>query len=47
MSIEEFVTEILENSEEEIDELVRLKEILDQLPKEENEVYAVSITSNL
>jgi len=47
MSIEEFVVEILEENKEDIDDLVRLQEILDQLPKEESKTYFVSITSNL
>ena len=47
MSIEEFVQEILEENQEELDEVRRLQEILDQLDSEESVIYTVSITSNL
>jgi len=47
MSIEEFVAEILEENKEDLDELVELQEVLDQLQKERNEIYFVSVTSNL
>lgn len=47
MSVEEFIEEILQENKEEVDDIIKLKEILDQLPKEENDVYSVSMTSNL
>lgn len=47
MSVEEFIEKTLAENKEEIDDLVKLEEILDQLPKEENEIYFVSMTSNL
>jgi len=47
MSTEEFVKEILEKNREELGELVRLQEVLDQLPGEKSATYVVSVTSNL
>lgn len=47
MSTEEFVREILEKTREELGELVRLQEVLDQLPGEKSTTYVVSVTSNL
>jgi transcriptional regulator CtsR len=47
MSIEEFIQEIFEENQEDLDEIRRLQEILDQLDSEESVIYTVSITSNL
>ena len=47
MSIHEFVEEILEENQEELDELRKLEEILDQLTDRERQLYTVSVTSNL
>ena len=47
MSTHEFVQEILEESQEELDEIRKLQELLEQLDREESRVYTVSVTSNL
>jgi hypothetical protein len=47
MPIEEFIQEIFEENQEELDEIVRLQEILDQLDSNESVIYRVSITTNL
>lgn len=47
MSTREFVEEILEDNQEELDELRKLQEILDQLTEREHRFYTVSVTSNL
>jgi hypothetical protein len=47
MSVEEFVAEILEENKEDLDELAELQKVLDQLQKDRNEIYFVSVTSNL
>jgi len=47
MSLEEFIVETLEGNGEEVDDLAKLKEILDQLPEGQRTVYFASITSNL
>jgi len=47
MSTREFVEEILEENQEELDELRKLKEILDRLTEREQRFYTVSVTSNL
>ena len=47
MSTREFVEEILEENQEELDELRKLKEILDRLTEREHQFYTVSVTSNL
>ena len=47
MSIKELIVETLEKNREDVDDLVKLQEILDQLPEEERTVYFASITSNL
>lgn len=47
MSVEEFIEETLQENKEEIDDLIELEKIIDQLPKEENQVYLTTMTSNL
>ena len=47
MSVEKFVEETLQENKEEVDDLIELKKIIDQLPKEENQVYLTTMTSNL
>jgi len=47
MSLEEFVDEILEENQKDIEELRRLQEVLEQLQREETQIYLVSVTSNL
>lgn len=47
MSTHEFVEEILNENQEELDKLRKLKETLDQLSEPEQHSYIVSVTSNL
>lgn len=47
MSIEEFVQEVFDDNQEELDEIRKLQELLDQLDREESRIYTVSVTSNL
>ena len=47
MPAEEFLDEIIRENKAEVDDLIRLKEILDQLPKDENPIYYITMTSNL
>lgn len=47
MSIEKFIEETLQENEEEVDDLIELKKIIDQLPKEEYQIYLTTMTSNL
>jgi len=47
MSVEKFIEETLQENKEEVDDLIEFKKIIDQLPKEENQVYLTTMTSNL
>lgn len=47
MSAKEFIEETLRENSQEIDDLIKLKEIIEQLPKEENQIYFATVTSNL
>jgi hypothetical protein len=47
MSLEDFIKDVSEEYEEEIDEVRKLQEILDQLARQENEIYLFSVTSDL
>jgi hypothetical protein len=47
LSTDEFVLEILEKNKEEIEEIRKLQEALDQLRKPTAEAYIFSVTSNL
>ncbi len=47
MSPEEFITDVCETHKEDIDDILNLLKILKGLQKEEQEVYEISVTSNL
>lgn len=47
MSVEEFIEKTLQENKEEVDDLNELKKIIDQLPKEEDQIYLTTMTSNL
>jgi hypothetical protein len=47
MSVEEFINEIREEHEEDLEEVEKLLRILDQLREADRKVYDVHITSDL
>ena len=47
MSLGEFVEEVLERNQEELDKIRKLQEIFDHLRTEETKIYVVSVTSDL
>ena len=47
MSLKEFVKEVFENNQEELDKIRKFREIMNQLRREETEIYVVSVTSDL
>jgi hypothetical protein len=47
MSTEEFIIEIHDTNKKDIDDIMELLKILKGLQKEEQEVYEISVTSNL
>jgi beta-phosphoglucomutase-like phosphatase (HAD superfamily) len=47
MSTEHFIKTVLEENKEELEEIRKLAEIMDQLRREETKIYVASVTSNL
>lgn len=47
MSTEEFIKEIYDDHKEDIDDILELLKILKDLQKDEQQVYEISVTSNL
>lgn len=47
MSLQEFVEDVFEKNQEELDKFRELQEILDQIDREETEFYVFSVTSDL
>lgn len=47
MSLEKFVEEVTNGNPEELKRIREFQELIKQLVREENEIYYVSVTSNL
>lgn len=47
MELEEFIEEVSEKNQEELEKIRRFREVMDQLVREKTETYVVSITSDL
>lgn len=47
MSLEKFVEEVTNGNHEELKRIREFQELIKQLVREENEIYFVSVTSNL
>ena len=47
ISLEKFVEEVTNGNHEELKQIRDFQELIKQLVREENEVYCVSVTSNL
>jgi hypothetical protein len=47
MSTKEFILEVHEAHKTDIEEILKLLEVLKELPKEEKRIYEISVTSNL
>jgi len=47
MSLKEFIEEVSERHQEELEKIRKFREVMDQLRREETEIYVVSVTSDL
>ena len=47
VSLEKFVEKVSKKNQEELEKIRRFRELMDQLIREKNEIYVVSITSDL